>query len=444
MTALDVFRRRSRRATSVLGGVLVAVLVLAAVALWQGIGVLRRYEAARNVTASAISVPKTWVGLWGTLDTEGDLGSLTAVVSMPGEALGGHLVSIPISATATPDAPVSFRDVYRADGDEALRDAVERALNVGFDVVQVSTPAEFAALVAPVTPAVVDLVDDVPGTDIAAGSVSLGAEQLASVLNAYDGDDAARRPNVVAVWRGLAAQIGEGRTSASGEQTPTTMPELLTRVMAGPVDVAGLATWPIEDAGVDDDRVDDGTDGDGSTDDSSAVVNSSPDRSGSTVAHDDADDVLTVLSDDVDRVDIVQAVLVFASVAPSNMAAPAPGLIFRLEAPPGSEARVYDAIATLMYLGGNVTQVSLQGAVYDATQIFVSDRRDLEGLEDNPLFGKVEYLTTGTRILGVDVQVRLGADYLSKPAIGDRDTSVSTTTTLDPTVASTADEPQGG
>lgn len=393
------FRSRHRRASGTLLAVLLVTALVGAFVAWKGVSVLRRYEAARNVTTGGDTVPKTLVGLWATVDSSDVLGSLTAIVEMPGSTNGGHLISIPVSGDGGgSDLASSFRQEYLDGGVESMQISVEAALNVTFDFVQVSKPSEFDALIRPVLPVSVDLPDAVPGNgpSIAAGKLSMNGEQLAAVLNRRgNGLESTRRDNTLAVWRGIAAAVGQGKTTFDAATQPTTFAELLTRVLAGPVDVAGLSAKTID-------------------------AERNPNRL------------------DVEQIDIAQSVLVFAAISPSNMSSPSQGLKYRLEAPANSTARLYDAIATLIYLGGNVVQVGLNGTEQAATLVTLADSRDKARVEENPLFGKVEYKPDRKRIAGVDVQMSLGSDYLNKPASGEADPSASTTTNSDSVVSTTS------
>ena len=364
-----------------MAAVLVGVSLVGSLVLWQGVAALRRYEAARNVTRSAIDVPKTWVGLWITVGTDNVLGSLTAVVGMPGDAHGGHLVSIPTNGDGSgQDAARSFRRAFADGGVDELQFAVEAALNVTFDFIQVSTPADFVALLSPASPTEVTLASPVDSATppLRAGTASLSGEQVAQVLNRRDheGDEPSRSANILAVGKGVAAAIGTGKTTAAAGAPPTTFAELLNHVMAGPVDSAAVSTRPLEAERV---------------------------HSGADVA----------------LIDVTSAVMIFAAVAPSNVSAPSTGLIYRVEAPPGSEQRMYDAVATLLYVGFNVTQISLAGPQLETTRVFLADSRDRETTaEEDPLFGAVDYSADGPRILGIDVVLSLGANYLSQSPKG--------------------------
>ena len=64
---------------------------------------------------------------------------------------------------------------------------------------------------------------------------------------------------------------------------------------------------------------------------------------------------------DLALLDRAEQLMVFASIAPGSMSRPADGLAVRIVAPPGSEARVKDAIAILLYSGYNIASVDLTG-----------------------------------------------------------------------------------
>ncbi len=134
-------------------------------------------------------------------------------------------------------------------------------------------------------------------------------------------------------------------------------------------------------------------------------------------------------------VDIAAALLVFGSIAPANMSTPSPGLNYSLTAPLGAESRVMDAIALILYLGGNVTRVQLTNAPPRAeTVVYIYAERDRDRLAtSNPLFGKVEFGKAETPIEGIDVLVELGKGFLDlTPQRPDPQSVPGTSASTDP------------
>jgi hypothetical protein len=135
---------------------------------------------------------------------------------------------------------------------------------------------------------------------------------------------------------------------------------------------------------------------------------------------------------DVQELDRSEAVMVFATIAPSNMSAANPGLMFRIEAPPGYEAKVKFVVQALLYLGANVQQVYLNGPTQEATNVILYDERfqqDVLGAEG--LFGlPLETPKPEVRIEGIDVVLQLGTAFLTDTETIDTLPATTTTTTV--------------
>jgi hypothetical protein len=255
-----------------------------------------------------------------------------------------------------------------------------------------------AAVLQPVAPIAVDLPSDVATTQnadsntlYAAGEVELSGKQAASVLNARaEGQtEAERRPTIEAVWNGVAAALGDGVTSVPAPGIPTSFNEFLAQLYAGRAQARGLPA-------------------------NALPVDQVP------------------AGKDVEELDRPEAVMVFATIAPSNMSAANPGLMFRIEAPPGYEAKVKFVVESLLYVGANVMQVYLNGPTQDATLIYLYDQRfEQDALGAENLFGQpLETLEPEVRIEGIDVVIQLGMAYLSDTETIDTLPSTTTTTTL--------------
>ena len=128
----------------------------------------------------------------------------------------------------------------------------------------------------------------------------------------------------------------------------------------------------------------------------------------------------------MESIDRAEAIWVLATIAPKSMSAPAPGLVFRIEAPPGYETRVKFAIKALLFLGANVSSVYLQGPVQEATIYLIADPRIAAQAESsNELFGLFELAEPEMPTEGIDVVLQLGTDFLT----GEGETLPTTTST---------------
>lgn len=434
---MNVAGRRRQGATAVLASMLAVALVAAAILGVIGYRGIRRYTAGKDVTRTFQVLPATPTGLWIMRAPDGTLGGLYVVVARPNQD-GGHVVSIPTYASpAEATAPDSFADVYARDGEEALVLTVESALRLSFDTVLVSSPGDVASRLEALVPLTVDLPNDVTSAadggevTLQQGEHDLTADELAAVLASPGrGTNASRAGNVAAVLDSLAATVSarvaatppatSGTTPDSAATTPpappvTDMASLLARVLRGPLDskVLGTATSSVAAA------VTEGT----------AVEDAVGDASTETTL-DPAAEPLTF-----EIVDIAAAILVFGSIAPANMSTPSPGLNYSLTAPLGAESRVMDAIALILYLGGNVTRVQLTNAPPRAeTVVYIYAERDRDRLAtSNPLFGKVEFGKAETPIEGIDVLVELGKGFLDlTPQRPDPQSVPGTSASTDP------------
>ena len=171
------------------------------------------------------------------------------------------------------------------------------------------------------------------GTELEAGSQTLDSAELAKVLTATSSQEteAERTPNIDAVWTGIAQAVGTGKAPATMPAGVSGFDDLATRLLAGPVGARGL---PV-----------------------TAFAPKTPNIEGKDLA----------------LLDRAEQLMVFASIAPGSMSRPSDGLAVRIVAPPGSEARVKDAIAILLYSGYNIASVDLTGQPRDATEVLVYD-----------------------------------------------------------------------
>lgn len=393
MSALAGVRRR--RTALMLAANLLALVAVGAMG-YAGVTALRNYEGATKVGLDTKPLPVTPVAMLGTVDEADVLTSVTVFVLSSGQQGGGNILSFPASTDSTPGigpvrTPLSL--VYSTGGAEALTDAVESTLTMTIDFGVVLAAAELEPVLAPVSPVKLALATDVlDGADevplYTAGEKSLSAAQVVEVLTAVaDGQThAERRANIDAVWVGVAASIGAGRTAPDLTLPPFDVASTVAQVFAAPAGARALPTSP-------------------------ADVAQNPDQL------------------DVDILDRAEAVFTMASIAPSSMTTPSPGLVFRVEAPPGYEARVRVAVAAVLFLGGNVKSVYLAGETHPETRLYLSDESLASQAESNNAYlGNTQTFTVEVPIEGIDVVLQLGTEFLE----AEGTTLPSTTTTTEP------------
>ncbi|CAB4362294.1 MAG: hypothetical protein F2681_04605 [Actinobacteria bacterium] len=386
MTAFDNVRRK--RTTVMLGACLAVLLGVGGLA-YAGVKALRKYEGATKVGHKEIRIPSTPVGMLATVDAQNRLTSIEILVLLPKSNLGGSIVSVPVSADTTLGTGtdrIPFTEVYATGGIDELALSVESALSVTLDVYQVADPATLAALLGPL--GTIDAtLPNAAGDTFPAGAISLTADQAAQVINHTEvgQTDSVRRGDVEAVWAAVAAAVGSGVATVDASAPGTTtagatlaiasVGDLLARLFAGPVGARAIPAEPVD-----------------------AATNPG--------------------GKDVEALDRVDAIMVLASIAPRAMSAPAPGLVFRIEAPAGYEAQVRVAVAIVLLGGGNVQSVYLNGPSQANTNVLIRDTRleDQTGGANTGLFGPTDVSEPKTSIEGIDVIVQLGGTWLDDPA----------------------------
>ncbi len=396
MSAIPEVRRRR---TAVMLVASLAVVAVIGALLYVGGKALARYEGAKDASKDTQPIPVTPVGMLASVDELDQLTTVTIFVNRPAGEPGGSIIAVPVSADVMGGVDgqrVPLTESYTAGGAEGLVQAVESLLSLTIDQYLVAAPDQLGALLQPVEPVVVtfptDVLDgseDEPEVRYEAGEASLSGDQLATVLTAtVDGaSEADRWGNVEAVWEGVDAAIGEGRTPVVAT-APTTLEQIVNQVFAGSAGSRGLVATPLPASEVPEGK-------------------------------------------DVAQLDRTDAVFVFATVAPSNMSAVATGLVFRVEAPPGYEDKVKWVVSALLYLNANVQWVKLDGPVQSSTMIYLAD----ENLADDALgaevlFGDdVQQAESDFRIEGIDVIIQLGTSFLDDPESGNTLPSTTTTTT---------------
>ncbi len=395
MTALASVRRRR---TAFMLGANVLVIAAVGVLLVTGVTALRQYTGAKNTVKPLVKVPVTPVGMLATVDGNNSLTSVTVFVLKPDTMLGGSIVSVPISADSVAGADgrrVPLTEAYATGGAEALSVAVESTLSITINQSAVVNAEQLTSLLQPVSPFAATFPLEVQTTDngqtvslFPKGANTLAAVDAVAALNARtrQQNERSRRPTLEAVWAGVAAAVAQGRTHATAGVTPTSLSDLVNRLFAGPIESRGL------------------------------LANRLP--SGQSNGK------------DVEELDRAEAVMVFGIVAPGNMSAPATGLVWRIEAPSGHDAQVKYAVELILYLGGNVQSVYLEGPAQVQTNMILYDPRfDQATTAAQKVFGDVKLGTPDQRIEGVDVVLQLGSSFLDANSGTDNTMPATTSTT---------------
>jgi hypothetical protein len=370
--------------------------------------------------------PATPTAALVTTDAAGVLSSVTVFVLDP-SGVGGTAINVPVSADVgfSDDARQSLQGVYEAGGADATWLALESLLVLTINQFREAGADDVAALLAPIAPIAVDLPqpvtaptaaepvttdpestddeatdamddedddnatedtsDDTASNDtapevtataetvLAAGATELDAATAAAVLTTTAGGqpESTRRPNLDALWSGIAAAVGAGSGAVAPATPPTSFDDYMVRWFAGPVQTRGLSATPL-------------------------TGDANPENL------------------DVEEIPRAETLLVFGSIAPDAVSPSSPGLVFRLEAPPGYVAEVQRTIAKLLFLGGIVVSVDMTRQPQPNTVFIVPDEINrAEAGTTNMIFGDFTFEEPTERIDGVDLTVILGTDYLS-------------------------------
>ncbi len=413
MTALPGRRRRST-----LLALIAAVVAAGLVAALTVVGAVTLYNSTDGVDASAgrgeLAFPRTPVGAIAALDDSGKLASLVVIVLQPA-GRGGSIVPVPVSADSSGGSGTQrlpLDETLAVQGQGALTDELAALLRLGVGDVAFVDAAALADLLAPVGSLSVELpvdVMDAGGKVVArAGATTMDAAEAAAALTARDPDvpGAERYRAASAVWAAVARAVGAGITAGAGSSptTSTTAPvgatakveALFADLIAGPVGARALRTSPLP-----------------------------PDQNERNV--------------DVSLLDAAEVLLVFGQIAPAAVSAPGSGLTFRIVSSYTADQLAgtgltstevaYQAIATVLSIGGNVVSVSTTGSPAPAsTGLEVSDGSLVSAAEQaKTAFGSSVVSVDQSPIAGVDVDATLGTGYLKQLASGA--TAPTTTTT---------------
>jgi hypothetical protein len=357
------------------------VAIVAAVALVAvGVVALTNYEGGTNVGSDLpqVQLPDTPVAMLAAVDEDDVLASLTVFVLDPSGS-GGSIVSIPVVSDAGTDERLPLRAVYAEQGADGLRLQAESVLNLTVDAFDVMPASRVAGLLQGVgdIPVVfgADVLDDSPARVVFdQGETVLNAREASQALTAYTSElpDRVQRPTALSVWAGVVEAVGPGLGSAPTDPPAASVTALVGHLFTGAVASRGLPTIEIPDELNPDDL-------------------------------------------DVETLDLAETILVFAAVAPSAMSTPRDGLINRIVGPPGSEAKVKETIALLLFFGQNVVSVAFDGPDQVPTDIINYEERTLGDAEAaSPLFGTVRFPEPTERVVGVDVVIVLGSDFLTQ------------------------------
>jgi hypothetical protein len=411
VTALAGRRRRSTLVASIAAVVAAAVVVTLTI-----IGALTLYNSTDGANASAgrreLVFPPTPVGAIAALDDSGKLASLAVIVVQPA-GTGGSIVPVPVSADSSGGAGpqrLPLDETLAVQGQSALQEELGALLRLGISDVAFVDADALAGVLAPVGSIAVDLPVDVTsaggGVVARSGASTMDASTAAAVLTARDPEvPAAERYRAAsAVWAAVATRVGTGiETQAEGSTTTTTVAvgatarveAMFTELIAGRVGTRALRTSPVP-----------------------------ADQNGRSV--------------DAALLDPAEVVLVFGQIAPGAVSAPGAGLTFRvvsaftadqLSGTGLSNTEVaYEAIASVLSMGGNVVSVSTSGnPPRTSSDLAVSDASLVSAVEQaKTTFGTSVVTVDELPIAGVDVVATLGTDYLKQLASGG---PIPTTTT---------------
>jgi hypothetical protein len=414
VTALAGRRRRSTIVATI-AAVVAAVLVVTLTI----IGALTLYNSTDGADASSgrreLVFPQTPVGAIAGLDESGKLASIAVLVVQP-QGTGGSIVPVPVSADSSGGAGpqrLPLDETLAVQGQAELQDELSALLRLGISEVSYVDADSLAGMLAPVGSLTVDLPIDVTAAGgkvvASAGATTMDATEAAAVLTARD-------PNVPAaeqyraasaVWTAVATSVGKGVGPGAGAATTTTtaapagaeaaVDAMFTQLIAGRVGARALRTSPVP-----------------------------PEQNGRNV--------------DVCLLDPAEVLLVFGQIAPGAVSAPGSGLTFRVVSAftAGQLAGTgltntevaYQAISTILNIGGNVVSVSTSGSPPGAsTDLAVSDAALMSAAEQaKTSFGTSVVSVDPVPIAGVDVVATLGTSYLQQLASGTPPTTTSATT----------------
>lgn len=409
---------RSRRTRSTVLALAVAVLSLAAVAVFGVIGARTLADSTagqlaegQKVSTPTQRLPFTPTALIGVADDDGRLTSVAVGVLEP-DGVGGALIVLAASADASSGnntVLVPLDAELELNGPQAFREAAERLTGLSFDVIEVLDQRRFVQIVSPlgdlptVTP--FPLTDSSTGETWEAGELVLSSASAARALTARDDSiaDWYLEAGRVAVWEAIADRVGAGvgsvATVASDQDLPpiTTVDEFFKRLFADPLEVRALSFVVIGDERLEEQLSDELANVFGMADVDAVVAHN---RS--------------------------ETLMAFGAVAPGRLGAPIDGPTFRivsgyndadLEGLDQNRSDVLKlAIDRLLFNRTNVVAVAdlPDAGAPEMTQFRVADPLIADDVRAafGDLFGASEVSVADVLIEGVDIELELGRSFL--------------------------------
>jgi hypothetical protein len=437
VTALPERRRRRTWYALAAGLLSVGSIPVFATAGWRAI---RDSRAARDVTRLAEKIPLTPTALLGATDDDGTLTAL-AVLALRPEGAGGTVVMVPVGSgvTGADGGRTRLADTYASGGVEALQTDVESLLLVSVSTVSIVDEAQLAQFLAPVGTVEVDLpsqvldgsslasdpaagsdeptttaddesdeeatattadesdedtttttepddeatADDESTTSIAAdvvaeaGPQTLTPEQAAEALvAAVPGlSETTRLPDTLAVWQGIVAAVGSGRPDAvpvdvPGGVMPADMGSFLSALWGGTVTVWQLSATP-------------------------ATATDNP------------------AGEDLLNVDLAEAVMVMATIAPSAVSAVLEGASVQIDSAFTDWRVTRAAVAVLIYIGANVLLVRQEAGTPPAETEVSSTNAASSSLaaEYSKALAGGDVRSVEVPVEGIEIQIVLGQSF---------------------------------
>jgi hypothetical protein len=447
-----------RRRTTLFGFIGIVVLMVGAAAVFV-VGVLtlsnsQDGEAVGVETRPMTTLPITPNALLAVEDDGGALVSLTVMTLLP-DGSGGSIVGVPVNADATAafgDQRRPLDELYAAAELDGFAEAVQEMLSITIERSDVVTIGELATLVpgadgAELEAVIIEAAEAVEASPTTTGPDTTDPDTTdpdttdpdttdpdttdpdttdpdttdpdtsdpeADPPVATEFDLGAVASSVADFWSAVAASapvadpVSPPLDEFDQPVPPETVPELVDRLMSGPVQSRTLAS-----------RV--------------PVASENPT---------DADAVI------VDRRD---ANLVFAQVSPALVSTPNLGRTLRIVAPFSDEQitasdgqfestseLMLEVIGSMLFFQANVVSVETEpapGGAAAETLIEVAEARFIPDMEAIApvVFGESEVVLATTLIDGIDAVVTLGTDYLATQSSGPS-TDKSTDGSADSTV----------
>jgi len=358
---------------------------------------------------ATISIPLTPVEMIAITNSRNEVASLALLAVNP-LLQGGTIVSVPVGAradVAEGEAPRRIADSYTTGGVSALKTDVENLLNVSLENVEVLTAAELATVLAPVgtqpvslpQPIVDTASDGTTVTVLEAGTLTVGAQQIASALAASQvgTPESTRLAQVRALWSSVArAGVVRSSDDVSTSTVATTEPpkvpsstaEFFTALFAGEIDVWQFGATLLTDA--------------------------QRNPTNADMYELDGGEVLTVM----------------ASVVPSAMRLTSTNIAVMIDIPFDNTTYAKEAATRLAFMGANVVLIRhVPDTPTEETVVYFNDTMArVEAETFTNLLGPLSYKESSEIIDSVNLRIVLGNDFVAFLGSGPQNT---TTTTVD-------------